>query len=752
MKIFARSRKPVGAPPQRRGAGVAIVFALLVAPAVARQGVDRLLPEDTLVAISVDDLSAYTKSLEKSPLAQVLGEEEVQKFLEKPKAFCAEALAKMSEEVKKQPGFENFDLSPAELLAGSYGRMFVALTHVGMPNPEAGMMMPDIGLVIGIERREGAPDWQALLKDLIARGVAASGAPLDLKFEKTSKNGHEYEQLVGGPEMRPPVLFAESGNLQLISLSHDSLGGILDRAAGKEGGKSLAANKHYQKAQSKIAIDSPASIRFFFNTDLGLKALTEGIKLALQAEGETQMVALVDKLFAKSGLMALKCVAGANQCVDGVAHSRSWAGVEGPLTGLLALQPDQPIDLAHLAMVPKDSASFWITQFDFGRLYDFALECVKEVDADVYEEMQGAISGFSAQVGGEGQPLDIRKDLLGNIGPEQIFLQPQSNNPMVPAMLMLFEVRNGSAVTDALQKLAAFGSTASDGQVALKAVDYKETKLYQVDFSGEVPIPLNPCFTVANGYLMFALSPGDLKRQLRLFDKPGESITANPDYQRFAGKLPKDGKLNSLAYTDIRGAVESGYGQVTTFLPMLTMAGDFELPFDMNLLPEQETISKHLFGSLSYSTSGPDGGLSESFSSIGAEILGGVAMVGVVAGAVAFGTMARAVPEPQLSTAQPTERAAESPADAARSDLNNLKASITIFRLEKGALPDRLEQLLEPTTSYPKGCLGEDALPVDPWGNAYQFAREGNGYKLWSFGQNGQDDAGAADDILVVKK
>jgi hypothetical protein len=67
---------------------------------------------------------------------------------------------------------------------------------------------------------------------------------------------------------------------------------------------------------------------------------------------------------------------------------------------------------------------------------------------------------------------------------------------------------------------------------------------------------------------------------------------------------------------------------VVTVLSVSVSSSD--LPFDLTLLPEAETLSQHLFSSLSWSTVGPNGFSSTSVSPLGPELAATAALGAVV--------------------------------------------------------------------------------------------------------------------------
>ena len=83
--------------------------------------------------------------------------------------------------------------------------------------------------------------------------------------------------------------------------------------------------------------------------------------------------------------------------------------------------------------------------------------------------------------------------------------------------------------------------------------------------------------------------------------------------------------------------------------------------------------------------------------------------------------------------------------------LSEVATRLEVFRIDVGHYPAQLDELLKPTTNYPRGYMGQDALPVDGWGRslAYRAAVDGASYGLWSLGENGEDERGDGDDVRV---
>lgn len=89
--------------------------------------------------------------------------------------------------------------------------------------------------------------------------------------------------------------------------------------------------------------------------------------------------------------------------------------------------------------------------------------------------------------------------------------------------------------------------------------------------------------------------------------------------------------------------------------------------------------------------------------------------------------------------------------NAAKAQIGMLDESVNMYRIDVGVFPNELIDLLEPPQDlrnpdkWSGPYLERDEIPLDPWQNDYQFANEGDDFRIWSFGPDGAD--GGNDDI-----
>lgn len=118
------------------------------------------------------------------------------------------------------------------------------------------------------------------------------------------------------------------------------------------------------------------------------------------------------------------------------------------------------------------------------------------------------------------------------------------------------------------------------------------------------------------------------------------------------------------------------------------------------------------------------------------EIMAVVLIIGMLSGIVGFAVF------------QQVDKAR---AVTARAQIDRLESSLELYNMDNGRFPNTdqgLEALIsrptsapEPLNYQPGGYLKGGELPLDPWGNEFQYESPGvnntDSFDLWSFGKDG---------------
>ena len=271
---------------------------------------------------------------------------------------------------------------------------------------------------------------------------------------------------------------------------------------------------------------------------------------------------------------------------------------------------------------------------------------------------------------------------------------------------------------------------------------------------------MNPAFTVAilPDRAVFGISSSYVKREVRRLLKEEDEAGTHPLAESGPPCPAGVSYFGHLNWPELLGGI---YDTVTAFLPLLADSG--AIPFDVEALPETDTITQHFSPTFVWSRPGDSGTYTLKRSPVGFETGAGlvalvtVAVVGLQGGGFDGGGRSSRSFDVEAEEATPAVEVEEEPAPPAdleqqadtRASLQQVKLGLVIYKSDKGSFPGNLGELLTPTPTYPKGFLNTDSLPSDGWGNALHYAagEGGGGYRLWSAGPDGINNGGEGDDV-----
>lgn len=739
---------------------------------------ETMLPNGTLLYVGTDDLDALVKRTAASPVGKILAEQEVKDFLAKPLAQMRKAIDEGVAMAKQQPQLAGVDIDLDKILAGPYGRAFLAITHFEFGLKE-GALDPnaiDVGLVIGLEPKAGAVDVLKLVRQVVGQLLSSAG-PEAPKFESVDAGGVTYER-VKNPHGAGALCFATLGGMTVMSLSEKAIAAVAANAKSPAG--SLKADPDF--ARCVAAVGAPAAGDFVAYAQVG-RLLDKAGHLALAAmamEKENEAAPIVAKLLEVSKLTTIGPAYATAQWRNGTAVTLAYSEVDPSVGGLCALAARRPVDLGLIKRVPKDALSFSISSFDLAPIWDTIVGALKEGAPPIHAAAMQKVHEFETMVAGadaQGNPnWDVRRDLLGVIGGHMMSVTtPGSPSALGPGGDTVFwiETSNPQTLEKSLGYLFALPGQLMDNPINFKEQVYGDAKLEVLDAMSLGPLAMvagsmQLTWCIHDGRFWFATTTKAMKKALDA-EKPSqpdpatgapppprEDVTAKVDFAKRWVDPPKDAVVTGVSYDDTATNFENGYGKIVGMIPMLQMGlqqqGMKDLPFDVSLLPSGETIAQHLFGTveLTYRL-GDKAHMSQVRGPFGPEAV--VAAAGVVAAGVAmfaYQKEQKATPSTARVHKEAKKPTEADPAKAARHDLADISASITVYIITNNKPPASLDELTKPAPDYPKGYTQGQPIPKDPWGHDYAYTTDGKeNYKLWSFGPNGVDDHGAGDDIVA---
>ena len=706
-----------------------------------------LLPADTLIYFGSTSLHANWEASQNTAMARILAEPEVRSFLHQPlgaaNSVIAAGLELIAGDISEAQAaaaemgmtsdisLNSFELS-LESVEPPVGQLFFGLTHIGMPGMN-GNPLPDVGLTVGIE----------LLDDGMVTQLKELWGSIPAESSQASHGGVDYlTKLI--PETPMSVHLAFIGSLAVLSLSDTTINGMIDRH--HDGGASLATSPSYQKMLSAagglLPGGSSSMIRMGAIADIARMGIAMGMSMDPNSSPEDQALAL--SVFDSIGLSAISMVGSVSAVgSDGLVYSTSVASVDENAPGLMAKlsRSGDAVDLSRLDGIPADCLSASVASIGTQAvdLYDFGWKLFKD---NAPEEAEMAEQQMAAVLGG----VDLRNDLLANItGTMTTFAKSGQGLMGAPDNIYSIGLRDSAKFVSALGSLLDTLSAQVGMPVSLKESVHDGAPYYEIDLSATpAGMMAQPAFAIRNGELILGTNSRGLKGYLTDGIGEAEALSSNERFMKFVNGMAANGAVEQFGFADLAETFGTSYGSLKGMAMMFPM-GD-EIPVDLAKLPPTDSIAQYLEQSYTGMYSA-QGGLKVSRSVSQFQLTDFVPLA-LAAGVIYAGTQ-----DPRLAPAavEPTIN----PEDQAQTDLRELKASITVYKISSGSYPETLADLVVPLgTDFPQGAYPHGELPVDPWGNGYSFAMEMHPKKkrlmpkLWSFGPNGIDEAGAGDDVL----
>ena len=634
--------------PSRLALGGALALTAL-APAqtttqATRNAFAAALPADTMMYVSLPNISASLGEMQSMPLAKMWHEEEVQDFFERSLAMAGQYWEMGMAQAREMHEQGALPFDPDELLKLRVESASFAITSMSMTMPEgAREPLPHFGFVMHADFGDSAPIWRSVLETGL--GMMQMQAGNDLA--RTSAKVGDVELMTFSPAEPPMEGFdmglniAFVGNGILIGSLTDEVTAMLGRLTSGTAGltgtaaySGLAQNVSFTGAEAEMFVRPNAFVDFGMNTLRMVAAAQPGALGPIDVDG-------VQRALGALGLSSIGSIASASRYENGRAITQSFvASPAEQRTGMMAMSSGE-LDMGFLKWVPKDAVSFSAMKFDPSMIWNGITGALRAYDEKLAEQMMGQLAQMEEQLG-----MSVENDLFGAFGDDIVTWQmPMAAIGTTPEMAIVLEVPEPERLLRTLDTI----SQLSQGKFSVKKTR-RETYRVNLDIDlsemggdfgamGMNPLDMfTPTFAFQDGYMVVGFSTGDVMRAFKRLareDDPSDDIRSNPEFAPYLKEMPESG-VDSLTFTDWKSSFESTY-QILASMTMLIPISE-DVPFEPELLPESSTLTQHLFGSVTWSRTTPEGFYSTSVSPFGPEAVALLAG-GVGAGAAVFGIM-----------------------------------------------------------------------------------------------------------------
>ncbi|MGC6486236.1 MAG: hypothetical protein ACON4Z_01195 [Planctomycetota bacterium] len=612
-----------------------------LATSLAAQGMLPYLPKKTMMAMSVPDLAASMAEFQKMPLARMWAEEEVQAFVSDVMEMATEQMDEGMDQMRAMHDAGMMPISPDTLMNLRLEGVTLAVTGVELNMSDFGPM-PKVGTLVHLDFGESAATWNQLIQ--MGMGMLRQEAGDDLSMTEWTIGDVKAVTLT--PTEAPPG-FGMSINVAMVP-GGVVLGTITDEVKDVVTNwvnKTPMLSQTAGYAASTKRIDTAgAEVQMFMAPDLAMSTgmdimkMMSGMGGAIPTEGGMVPMSMLDfegveRAMQAMGMRDMGTLGMSMSYADGKAVTKAYHARAKERTTTAA---PASVDTKFLRWVPKDAVSFGAGTVDATSIYDMLIKGMQAYDPNMSEMMLAQLGQMETQLG-----FSIRKDLLGSIGDHYItWSMPMGTISAAPEMAVLVKVNSEEKLVGALKTIAAM----SDGALELEEATKRGLKSYQLVINADSMDPggmmmmnpfdmFQPTFAFKDGYMVMGFSASDVKRVFKRMDRddnPKGDIRSNKEFMAIADQIPEG--VSSLAFVDWKANFESMYQMATGVLAFVPMPED--VPVDMSMIPDSETLTQHLFAGLTYTKSNADGGVTVSISPFGPEtFLALGAIVGGAAGA-----------------------------------------------------------------------------------------------------------------------
>ena len=641
-----------------------LATAALAAPVLSQgKPFKHALPAKTLAFFSVPDLNTSLGEFQKTPFAKMWGESEVQDFVADAIKMGQAKWIEGRAQLKEMNESGQFPISPDDLVKLRVQSVSGALTglqiKMGVSQPE-----PSIGVLIHVDFGESAAIWRKLANVGIGALLAQTQGMLE---KSSSKLDGDVELITLTPpetDMSINVAFVGSG-IVIGSITDE----VKDCVNAITNQKTILPVADNYRATSKYLSTVGAEMEMFLDIDGVMNFAMDFLKLAekeapnwpeeLQIEG-------IERAIAALGLRSMKTMGFTSKYEGNKAVTRGFMlAPEADRKGLFA-GASTNLDFGFLKWVPKDIASLSATSLDIASIYDGLVGAIKAYNPEQADQLLGMLKEQEKMFG-----LSLKDDLFGVFGDQVVWWSMGVQNFMsAPEGAMLLKIKDQDKLLATLTKIAEM----TEGMIEFPSSERKGIKTWRLELNPEALDPqitgalsfLQPCFAFKNGYMVMALATGDVRKAFKRMDReddPKDDIRSNKEFAGYLANIQQQ-QISSFTWTDWRTSFENLYSAATSVIAFAVSAD--EVPFDLTLLPEAETLSQHLFSSASWSTTNKDGYISTNISPVGPELFIVPMVVGVGASAFFAGSMSQArdmaegpVKEEEIEEEELVEEAAE---------------------------------------------------------------------------------------------
>jgi len=533
-----------------------LLSALLFATVAAAQAFDELLPDSTVIYVSIENVARTQERWGQSPLAALWKDEAMQGFLEKPRTAWDEWM----EEIRREGDFTPEDV--LDLLSGQ--AILAAVWPQGADTPKL-LALADIG--------ENGEKLRELVAKIEKHVVEEKGNRRDeeefhgVKIVRYTKPDEDAEEAGG---------WFLDGSTFAMAENTDALKDVLARKEPKEEG-TLATRELYRRTRGRIGA---RAADFFAYVD------APNILKGLQDSGEidADVMRILDAL----GVSAVEAAALEVAIEPGGLMMRMFLGVKGPKAGILKLLDGKNSELTPPRYAPADALTAGAYTLDLPALYEEARKVADRIQEGSSAQIDAVLGMIKAQTG-----VDVAADLIAPLGSEIAYhtSAPTGGAGDDATALGMARVAFSIQLKDRERFEAALDKLFTAAMPGMATQDYLGVKLRLIP----TRMGVQPALAVLPDRFLFGLAADDVKDVIARFGKETKGFLDREDIAKALASLPA--QRFAVSVEDLPKSLSAASSSLAGAMGLLARSREtrrFAQVMDFSRFPSAEVLAKYL--------------------------------------------------------------------------------------------------------------------------------------------------------------
>jgi prepilin-type processing-associated H-X9-DG protein len=366
---------------------------------------------------------------------------------------------------------------------------------------------------------------------------------------------------------------------------------------------------------------------------------------------------------------------------------------------------EQRLTAADLRRVPADATYARISKYNFGGIGQTLQSLAEQAG---HGEEQDIMAMVEMHTG-----INPQRDVLDHLGQTAgIYMSDSTGGGGWLSMAAFIEVKNSEGLQQTMNKLASManqlGTQHAKGYVRVSERTVNDVPMTVLSFPG-LPVPLELSWSIADGYLYGALTPGSLLSAIQQGKASSKGLSDNPRFAEMGGT--KVDNAIQVTFVDTPRMIRDGYGLVN--LAMSAVSNAVRSPSDAQrgvgvIMPSLNDLTNGAKAAVSVvAIEGDDMTVRMQLDrSVLVNLSGGFGLLGGSSGTIATTALMAGMLMPALAKAREAAKETKSAAQ-----LRGISMAIMTYAQEHGdKVPASLDVLVE------KGLLTKEMLqsPVGP--------------------------------------